>query len=65
MIERELQLDRYRMAVERYLGDWLKVSDDEDFAQFFAHVERCFDWGVHAAACARAWLAKVAAGHNR
>jgi hypothetical protein len=59
-VQRERQLDRYRESVEQYLGKSLALASDEDFAQFFRHIERCFDWGVSAPACGRTWLAKRA-----
>ena len=56
---RERQLDHYRQAVERYLGAWPTGVPGGDFERFFEHVERCFDWGVSAPACARTWVVKA------
>jgi hypothetical protein len=61
MVERERELDWYRQSVERYLGVWLSLSEDEELERFFDHVERCFDWGISAPACGRTWVAKVEA----
>ena len=60
LLQRERELDLYRQAVERYLGSWLELRA-EDHEQFFEYVERCYDWGVNAPACARTWVAKVEA----
>ena len=56
-LQREHELDRYRREVERELGTLVYLAKDDDYARFFRHVERCFDWGVSAAACARSWNA--------
>jgi hypothetical protein len=60
-LKREQELDAYRQQVERHLGPWLSRAADQDLDRLFHHVERCFDWGVTAPACARMWIAKETA----
>lgn len=54
-LQREHELYRYRREVERELGTLIYLAKDDDDSRFFRHVERCFDWGVSAPACARTW----------
>lgn len=55
-LERVLELDRYRAAVTQELAITAPRALPA-LEPFLAHVERCFDWGVSAAACARTWTA--------
>jgi hypothetical protein len=56
-LERILELDRYRAAVTLELAI-TGARALPALEPFLAHVERCFDWGVTAAACARTWVAR-------
>jgi hypothetical protein len=59
VVDRMNELDRYRLAVEQQLGLRVLGAQQEVYERFFEHVERCFDWGVSAAACARTWVRSV------
>jgi hypothetical protein len=61
VLEREQEIDLYRGAVVDALGDRLGDASDE---RFLAHVARCFDYGVSAAACGRTWAADSDPGTN-
>jgi hypothetical protein len=55
LLEKELELDRYRREVERLLGTLIHLEKHDDYERFFHHVEACFDCGVPAGSCARTW----------
>jgi hypothetical protein len=56
--EREDLLDRYRVTVERLLGDQLAVAAEDDFEALFDHISSCFDRDLDEETCARSWVAQ-------
>ena len=58
IVERRRAVDQYRLAVERHLGHRVARAQDEPHEELPSYVERCFDWGISAVACARTWVAK-------
>jgi hypothetical protein len=55
----EDDLDRYRYAVERLLGDDLVLDDEADVEAFFEFVIACYDAGETPSDCARRWLGEA------